>query len=61
MEGWALGQQKTQKAAHGYTKSMEDTTVLRVTPSRYIDTKDHAETEIWPKGLPSEVIMHRGP
>ncbi|KAL8773762.1 MAG: hypothetical protein Q9209_001530 [Squamulea sp. 1 TL-2023] len=57
-------QQKIHEAAHNYTKSMQDTTLLRVTPSGFTkadNTKDRRGKEIWPNGLPSEIIMHRGP
>ncbi|KAL8726745.1 MAG: hypothetical protein Q9166_006540 [cf. Caloplaca sp. 2 TL-2023] len=56
-------QQKTHETAQGYTKSMKDPTLTDVRPSGYPkpdNTKDHSGEEIWPDGLPSEVIEDPG-
>ncbi|KAL8951483.1 MAG: hypothetical protein Q9222_002537 [Ikaeria aurantiellina] len=56
--------QKSHEASHGYTKSLTDPTLVKVSPSGFVkldNTLDRDGDEIWPEGLPSEVIMHRGP
>lgn len=52
------------EAAHGYTRSMHDATLLRTAPSGFVkadNTKDRRGKEIWPGGLQAEVVMHQEP
>lgn len=56
-------QQKSHEAHHGYTKSLKDAQLVKIVPSRVTkpdNTKDKQENEIWPRGLPSEIIIHQG-
>lgn len=55
---------KTHEAAHGYTVSLDDPTLVRHKPSYFEkpdDTRDYRGNEIWPTGLPTEVVMHSDP
>ncbi|KAL9039372.1 MAG: hypothetical protein Q9180_002567 [Flavoplaca navasiana] len=57
-------QQKVHEAAHGYTKTFDDYTLVQVNPDGYVKadtTKDKRGREIWPADLPTEVIMHTEP
>ena len=59
----AQTQQKNHNVAHGYTKSLKDTQVIRVAPggsAKPDDTKDPKGKDIWPTGLPSEEVVHTG-
>ncbi|KAI4195987.1 MAG: hypothetical protein LQ348_002371 [Seirophora lacunosa] len=54
-------EEKTHETSHGYTKSLDDYTLVRSAPSNYIkrdDIKDVQGRDIWPGGLESETLMH---
>ncbi|KAL8901571.1 MAG: hypothetical protein Q9207_005135 [Kuettlingeria erythrocarpa] len=55
---------KTHEAAHGYTVSLEDPTLVRIEPSDFVkpdEAKDRRGRMVWPTGLHSEVVMHTDP
>ena len=57
----AIGKHLT---AHGYTKSREDPTLLNHNTSGIAKpdaTKDEEGFDIWPEGLPEEVVVHSEP
>lgn len=56
-------QEKTHRTGHGYTKSMDDLTLVRTSPSpdtKADNFKDRKGKEIWAQDLPSETTMHQG-
>ncbi|KAI4178323.1 MAG: hypothetical protein L6R41_008438 [Letrouitia leprolyta] len=51
------------ESCHGYTKSMDDYTLIRTAPDKYTksdNTLDIKGKPIWPNDLPSEVVMYQG-
>ncbi|KAL8957710.1 MAG: hypothetical protein Q9193_005092 [Seirophora villosa] len=55
-------EEKTHETSHGYTKSLDDYTLVRSAPSNYIkrdDIKDSKGRDIWPDGLESETLYHK--
>ncbi|KAL8864692.1 MAG: hypothetical protein Q9198_009702, partial [Flavoplaca austrocitrina] len=57
-------QQRVHEAAHGYTTTFDDYTLVQVNPDGYVKsdaTKDKRGREIWPADLPTEVVMHTEP
>ncbi|KAL9012484.1 MAG: hypothetical protein Q9173_002753 [Seirophora scorigena] len=54
-------EEKTHETSHGYTIALDDYTLARSVPSKYIkrdDTKDQDGNDIWPGGLQTEIVMH---
>ncbi|KAL8707279.1 MAG: hypothetical protein Q9220_007663 [cf. Caloplaca sp. 1 TL-2023] len=53
--------EKKHETTHGYTKTWKDYTIVDVKPSYHVksdNTLDRNKKEIWPAGLPSEIVMH---